>query len=90
MAVQGGAVGDDDAGRFLPAMLLGEESLIGQLRSLRRPPDAKDAALFLFLLLNADREGNVQGGSPKAHGISFRPAGQFAPSEIGECDSDEH
>ena len=50
VAVEVGAVGDDDAGRFLAAVLLGEEALVADLRRFRRAPDAEQAALFLLLV----------------------------------------
>ena len=50
MAVEAGAVGDDDAGRFLAAMLLGEQALVDDLRGSFGPPDAEEAALFLLFV----------------------------------------
>ena len=50
MAVEGLAVGDDDAGGFLAAMLLGEEALVADLAGFRRAPDAEEAALFFFFV----------------------------------------
>ena len=44
------AVGDDDARRFLPAVLLGEKSLVADLRRVGGAPDAEQAALFLLFV----------------------------------------
>ncbi len=47
---EAGSVADGDAGGFLPAVLLSEEGLIGDLRGIGRAPDAEQAALLLLLV----------------------------------------
>ena len=61
VAVEVRAVGDGDAGRLLPAVLLGEEALVGDLRGVLRAPDAEDAALLLLLVLVKQFQRDGQG-----------------------------
>src|ERR1051325_9555595 len=56
VTIDGGAVGNGNAGGFLAAMLLGKESLIADLRSLLRTPDAEEAALFFFFVFFKEGE----------------------------------
>jgi hypothetical protein len=52
-----GALGRDDAGTFLAAMLEREKSVIGQDRRVRVAEDRKDAALVLWKRVRFRRFG---------------------------------
>ncbi len=51
VAVDGGPVGDGDAGGFLAAVLEGEEALVGDGGGFARAPDGEEAAFFFFFVL---------------------------------------
>ena len=51
VAVESHAVADDDSGRFLPAMLLGKEALVDDLRGFLGPPNAEEAAFLLLFVI---------------------------------------
>jgi hypothetical protein len=71
VAVETGAVGDDDAGGFLAAVLLGEEALVAEFGGVGRAPDAEEAALFLHLVLFEEietRSGIVELGKGNGQG----------------------
>src|SRR5439155_17327225 len=63
MAHEFRAVGGDDAGRLLPAVLLREQPLVGDLRRLRRAPDSEEAALLLLLVVLEQGERHGQWNS---------------------------
>ena len=57
---------------FLPAMLLRKETLITERRRVRRPPHAKQAALFLLLVLVFQLwQGNRQRHAPRLKDESY-------------------
>ena len=50
MAMEINAIRDDDSRRFLPTMLLGEQTLVANLRCFFWAPNTKEPALLLLLV----------------------------------------
>ena len=80
--VQRGAVGGDDAGGFLAAMLQGVEAEIGELGGFGVAEDAADTAVIVKLIVVEMNHGCSDARSP-------RTARSMAPAQIARSEAEE-